>query len=159
MAYSGCVIDSELLVLFVAGRTDGRIIGKHKRLGTFTAADFDVLSGLIVDLGGVVWVTPNTLTETSNLLGQHREPERESLFESLRLLVMEGREVLVHSEDAAGHSSFTQLGLTDSALLRVISASRPLLTTDGELYAAALAEDPNCVLNFNHYRGVELDTR
>ncbi len=159
MPPAGCVVDSMLLVLYVAGRTNARIIAKHRNLGAYTADDFNQLSDLIADLGGVIWLTPNTLTETSNLLGQHGSPEREQLLETLRGLIAVGREVMVQSNDAAEHPLFPELGLTDAALLGIVSSDRPLLTMDGGLYAAALADNQLCALNFNHFRGDELATK
>lgn len=49
-----------------------------------------------------VLVTPNTLTEASNLLGQHGEPERSRLMDGLRYVIEESRETVVASADAAG---------------------------------------------------------
>lgn len=156
MARQGCVVDSMLLVLLVAGRTDLNIIGRHSRLASYSIADFLRLETLIGDWGGMVWVTPNTLTEASNLLGQHFSPERERLLTSLRAAIEEGREVLVRSIDAAMRPVFVELGLTDAAVLSLASADRPLLTSDGKLYAFALADDPQSALNFHHYREPEI---
>ncbi len=154
----GYFVDSELLVLLVAGRTDRRIVERHRRLVTYSSQDFDQLSNTIGDRGGVVWITPNTLTEASNLLGQHGSPERELLYETLALLIAEGREVLVDSSQASINPLFVQLGLADVALLEVISPDRPLLTVDGRLYAAAIAANPQSATNFNHLRTSELVT-
>ena len=145
-----------LLVLLVTGRTDVNIIGRHTRLTSYSLSDFAQLEALIDDWGGVVWVTPNTLTEASNLLGQHLSPEREQLFTSLRAAIEESREIVVHSKDAAAEPVFAELGLTDSAVLSIASADRPLLTSDGKLYAFALADDPQSALNFHHYREPEI---
>lgn len=147
-----------LLVLLVAGRTDRRIIERHRRLEGYSVDDFSVLARLIRNSGGTVWVTPSTLTEASNLLGQHGGAERERLFRTLASLISESREVLVHSSQAATNIHFNDLGLTDAALLEVISPERPLLTADGRLYAAALTSDAQSTTNFNHHRASELGT-
>ena len=152
----GYFVDSELLVLLVAGRTNRRIIERHRRLTAYSAQDFDQLGVIIADRGGIVWVTPNTITEASNLLGQHGDPERELLFRTLATLISECREVLVDSSRASINARFSQLGLADAALLEVISADRPLVTVDGRLYAAALAANPQSATDFNHLRTTEL---
>lgn len=152
----GYFVDSELLVLLVAGRTNRRIVERHRRLAAYSIHDFDLLITVIDRLGNIVWVTPNTLTEASNLLGQHGNPERELLFRTLASLISECREVLVDSSQASINARFSQLGLADAALLEVISADRPLLTVDGRLYAAALAANPQSATNFNHLRTTEL---
>lgn len=152
----GYFVDSELLVLLVAGRTNRRIIRRHRRLTAYSAQDFDQFGVIIADRGGIVWVTPNTLTEASNLLGQHGNPERELPFRTLASLISECREVLVDSRRASINARFSQLGLADAALLEVISADRPLVTVDGRLYAAALAANPQSATDFNHLRTTEL---
>lgn len=99
-----------------------------------------------------VLVTPNTLTEASNLLGQHGEPERSRLMDGLRYVIEESREIVVASVDAAGSKVFRRLGLADSALFEAASAERPLVTVDLELYLAAAAKDPCAAMNFTHLR-------
>lgn len=152
------MVDSMLLVLLVAGRTDVDIVGKHARLDAYSVSDFDLLSNLIADLGGVVWVTPNTLTEASNLIGQHGSPEREQLWTTMRNLIDESHELLIRSSEAAANPLFLELGLTDAALLEIASSQRPLVTVDGLLYATALTDDSGSALNFNHYREYERTT-
>ena len=75
MPASRFLIDANLLVLFVVGKTDRQLIAKHRRLREFSVDDYDRLVGILRMVDQLV-VTPNTLTETSNLLAQHTEPER-----------------------------------------------------------------------------------
>ena len=96
MAPAGFFVDANLLVLFVVGSTGRELIAKHRRLKEYRAADYEALIRLLLrGRDGRVFVTPNTLTETSNLLGQHKEPERSRLFEKLRVLIQESKEVVV----------------------------------------------------------------
>ena len=155
MPQDGCFVDSMLLVLLVAGRTDRRIIGKHRRLDTYSDNDYETLLDLIEEMGRIVWVTPNTLTEASNLLGQHASPEREQLLDTLSALIFESREVMVESAAVAGMERFRELGLADSVLLSAASKERPLLTSDGQLHIAALALNAEGAINFNHHRPEE----
>ena len=145
----GVFVDANLLVLLVAGALDPEIIGRHRRLRTFTRADFEQLLELVGRCGQVL-VTPNTLTEASNLLGQHREPERSRLFTTLRILIGESHEVVVASADAADHPSFPRLGLTDAGLLGLVSQNTPLVTVDLDLYLAAAATNPLSAVNYRH---------
>ena len=84
-----------------------------------------------------VFVTPNTLTESSNLLADRRDTR---FLDQLRILIEESEEIVVASATAAHNSAFARLGLTDTALLEVISVKRPLITVDLELFSAALAK-------------------
>jgi hypothetical protein len=144
------VLDTSLLSLFVVGSAGRDLIGKHKRLREFTVDDFDLLRMLIAEAGGLV-ITPNTLTETSNWLGYIDEPARTRIYEMFRLLIAAGNEQYVQSNAAALAAEFTRLGLTDVVVMEVSQAPRSLLTTDLDLYLAALDRGLAAV-NFNHIR-------
>ena len=150
MHQSSWVIDANLLVLFVVGATGRHLITKHRRLQRFSVEDYDQL--LKLKLTGRVIVTPNTLTEASNLLAQHDDPERSKFFDTLRYTIENSREVVVTSVDASHNSAFNRLGLTDAALLEVVSSKTPLLTVDLELYLAALKREPDSAINFTHFQ-------
>ena len=145
----GLFVDANLLVLLVAGRTDQRLIAKHRRLREFTTADYDSLTNLTVAFGRVL-VTPNTLTEASNLIAQHGDPERTRCFRVLRLLIEKTEEIIIASVDASRNSAFERLGLTDAALLEAVSDATPLVTVDLDLWLAASRKAPNAALNFRH---------
>ena len=149
MPLSGFFIDTNLLVLLIVGSVGEEFIAKHSRLQQFVIEDYRILRNL---LDGVdqVFVTPNTLTETSNLLAQHREPERSRFFEQLRSTIEESREIQVVSEIASQNREFKRLGLTDAALLEVATVETPLLTVDLDLYLAALTKEQDTAVNFRH---------
>lgn len=150
MPPSGHAIDANLLVLLAAGDTDPRIVERHRRLKGFSVEDYFRLRRFISDSGGVVYVTPNTLTEASNLLRQYAEPGRSELSDTLAALIHESRELIVLSADAAAHAAYTYVGLTDAALLTVISADRPLLTVDVLLLAEARRIDVDAAVDFRN---------
>ena len=154
MARAGLFIDANLLVLLVVGSVGRGLISKHKRLrGAYTAEDYDILIDLISPVQRV-FVTPNTLTEASNLLAHQAEPERSQLFDKLRTLIHNNEEIVVASEDASNNSAFRRLGLTDAALLELVTTKSPLLTDDLELYLAALEKGPEAAMNFTHHRNL-----
>ena len=64
---AGLFIDSNLLVLLTVGSVGRDLIAKHRRLREYTAEDYGILVDLLSRFDQV-FVTPNTLTETSNLL-------------------------------------------------------------------------------------------
>ena len=148
---AGCFIDTNLLLLLVVGTTDEGLIDKHSRLNQFAAEDYGLLVDLVSKYSEVL-VTPNTLTETSNLLCQHGEPERSRILSTFRRLIEINKEVVVASLDASRNASFSRLGLTDAALLEIISAETPLITADLKLYLAASSKEPGSALNFTYLR-------
>ena len=149
---SALFIDANLIVLLVVGLAGRELIAKHRRTKMFTVEDFERLIRAISPVAELR-VTPNTLTEASNLLGQHGEPQRSRLLLTLRTLIERSPEIVVASVDAARRDEFPRLGLTDAALLEVVSADAPLLTVDLDLYVAALASGEEAAINFNHWRG------
>ena len=148
---SALFIDANLIVLLVVGQAGRDLIAKHRRTREFTVEDYDRLIQAISQVGELR-VTPNTLTEASNLLGLHREPERKRILLTLRTLIEGSPETVVASADAARRDAFPRLGLTDAALLEVVSADAPLLTVDFDLYRAALESGEEAAFNFNHWR-------
>ncbi len=108
-ARAGLFIDANLLVLLVVGSVDRGLIEKYRRLREYSEEDYDLPLGLLGRFQQV-FVTPNTLTETSDLLGQHAEPERSLLFKGLRFIIQRSREVVVASKDAASNREFERLG-------------------------------------------------
>ncbi len=153
MPANGYFIDANLLLLLVVGSVSLDAIARHRRLREFTQDDYGILIHLI-DRVDRVLVTPNTLTETSNLLGLHGEPERSRFFERFRFIIEETDEIVVASVDAARNGTFTRLGLTDAALLEVATEETPIITVDLDLYLAASSSNPGSAINFTHLRNL-----
>ena len=153
MALKGIFIDANLLVLLVVGATDQALISKHRRLRRFMVEDYERLIELIRQ-AGQVFLTPNTLTEASNLLAQHPNPERSRFFAVLRRIIGKSEEIVVASKTASRNNAFVRLGLTDAALLEVVSEETPLVTVDLELFRAAFATGKVAALNFTHLQAL-----
>ena len=151
MLPSSIYIDANLLVLLVVGATGKELIAKHRRLRTFQIEDYERLVALMSATDNVL-VTPNVLTEASNLLAQHSDPERSRFFDVLRDFVGEAQENFVSSKIASDNRAFARLGLTDAALLEVVSKSNPLVTVDLDLYLTASAKESEAAFNFRHYQ-------
>ena len=94
----GYFLDTNLLVLLVVGSESRELISKHRRLEHYSVEDFDILAEFLEN-ANQLYVTPNTLTETSNLVGQHGEPERSLLMRRLQFLIHESQEVIVSSTE------------------------------------------------------------
>ena len=148
MAGGSLLIDSNLLVLLVVGETDRNLVRRHRRLTMFREGDFERLLEFIGEAEAVC-VTPNTLTETSNLLPYGVQSQRFELFRTLQQMIEERFvEVVVPSDSAARRSEFAVLGLTDAVLLELLSSERRLLTIDVDLYLMAASLEPNAVISF-----------
>lgn len=151
MAVNGYFVDAGLLVLLVVGRVGRDLIRKHRRLREFNAEDFEWLTELL-NRTIAIFVTPNTLSEASNLLRLHGDPERKWFMQELHHLIDENREIVVASVDASNAPEFDALGLTDAALLLASSNGRPILTVDFHLYQRALMRGQHEAINFHNLR-------
>jgi predicted nucleic acid-binding protein len=142
------VLDTNLLVLLVVGHTDKSLIERHKNLSTYDADGFDLLVETLAEYSQVV-LTPNTLTEASNLVRQIGDPHRLRVTLMLGHLIQEHEERYIVSKDAAIEKTFGRLGLTDAALLVVARKQGSLLSADNNLYLAASTEGIEA-FNFAH---------
>lgn len=143
------VLDANVLVLLIVGLTSRSYIRVHKRLSSYTEADFDLLEAYANTADKIV-VTPNTITEASNLVRQIYEPARTSVMYTLRSLTEKVDEVYVESKQATQGAVFLRLGITDAVLLGAEFAAAELLTADLDLYLEATRAGRKAV-NFNHY--------
>ena len=66
----------------------------------------------------------------------------------LQYLIHGSQEIVVASVDASSNSEFERLGLTDAALLEVVTTDTPLLTVDFDLYLAVLDSGEERAVNF-----------
>lgn len=142
------LLDTNLLILFVVGMASREYIGKHKKLTAFDTEDYDELVKIV---GGAteVFVTPNTLTETSNLAAYIGEPARSEVFHALRTVIANSQEKHVPSRTTAERKEFIKLGLTDTALIGASTQDTIVLTTDLDLFLAVV-ENGSGAVNFNH---------
>ncbi|WP_157272165.1 PIN domain-containing protein [Azohydromonas aeria] len=145
-------IDSNLLLLFVVGSASRGYIARHKRLKAFDVADFDLLLQEL-SVASTLVLTPNTLTETSNLIDHIGEPARGHIYRFLRALLQrpEAEERYVPGIQATASAELPRLGLTDCTLLELCDAGVPLITVDLPLFLAALSRGAKAI-NFNHLR-------
>lgn len=148
------VLDSNLLVLLVVGLVDRQLILKHKRTRSFEPEDFDLLTQILSEYEEIV-VTPNVMTEASNLASQVAEPNLSAVRQRIAILAGSLREEYCPSAEATTLAPYLRLGLTDCALLALAGTQAPLLTTDLDLYLEA-AKFNRLAKNFNHLREARL---
>lgn len=144
MPGTGAFLDTNLLVLLAVGSVGREQVGRHRRTRRFSAEDYDRLLRF-VEGQDRVFVTPNTLTEASNLLESRGDAR---FLRQLRHLIDTSCEVVIASATAAASPHFVQFGLADTALLEAISSRAPLLTVDLSLFAAGLRKGPGCAVRF-----------
>jgi hypothetical protein len=144
------LIDTNLFLVLVVGAHDPAHIERFKRTRAYTAGDYDLLTAFVSGFSQLV-VTPNILTEVSNLAGQLSEPLRSEVFASLALLAGQAAERYFPSREAVRESDFIRLGLADVSVLLTAREHVAVLTDDLPLYLKLL-EQRMFVVNFNHLR-------
>ncbi|HEX8904009.1 MAG TPA: hypothetical protein VF771_04165 [Longimicrobiaceae bacterium] len=144
------LVDTNLLLLLVVGAHDPSQITRFKRTAKFSPDDYDRLNDFISDYAELL-VTPNILTEVSNLAGQLADPLRGEVFASLALIANQAMERYFPSRDAVREPDFTRLGLADISVLLAAREKVAVLTDDLELYLE-LAKLRLHVFNFDHLR-------
>jgi hypothetical protein len=141
-------IDTNLLLLLVVGTADRSLISKHKRTQKFTPEDFETLLALLKDYPRIL-VTPNVVTETSNLLRQTHEVTAKRLLQRLREILAVIDERYVRSSDATTVPGYSFLGIADAASLHEPPPGSVLLTDDLPLYLQAMKLGRSAI-NFTH---------
>jgi hypothetical protein len=144
------LLDTNLLILWIAGETELRIIGAHKRLQIFREADYRLICRFIEQNGSQILILHVT-TEAANLLAQIGGPFKMALRRTIRKLTNEHPEIPVSSAAAVAPAEFLRLGLTDAAILTGAGKDTTLLTRDLDLYIAAQKRGI-LATNFEHLR-------
>lgn len=144
------LVDTNILLLYIVGSLSPDQIARHKRTKAFTVEDYWLLDSQLAKLGDIV-VTPNILTEVSNLLGYTDDKARQELLSWLRSRVPSFDERFVPSREAVEAVEFSRLGLTDATILSCPIQDLTVLTDDIHLYLA-LQRRGIKVINFNHLR-------
>ena len=146
----GLLIDTNLLVLLTIGTLSTSQIGKG-RTGHYTVEDFKLLLR-IIDEFQVLIVTPNILTEASNLLEGTSYKGINALsilMEIAKKLEEEYKSSLPIMQDYS--KSYTKFGLSDAVIHAMAKENYIVLTQDLRLCSYLEALGLNA-LNFNHFR-------
>jgi hypothetical protein len=151
------VLDANLTILLVVGLTDPAYISRHKRLQEYDIASLNLLKGIIAASGGVM-VTPNTLTEASNILRYVAEPAKSLIGRTFENFIQRAEETYITSAGAASREQFLSLGLADCALLEIAKNDVAILSVDLDLCIAAEIAGYS-VVNFNHVRDAHYSQR
>jgi predicted nucleic acid-binding protein len=145
----GLLLDTNLLLLLVVGLANEAWIEAHKKLDAYNLLDYEVLRNFITNFE-TLCVTPNTLTECSNLSRQIKGDAKRGISLTLGKLIRSVTELHVRSIEICEGEDCLRLGLTDAVLLALMKQDMTLLTADHDLYQAACGIDPDRATNFNH---------
>lgn len=146
------LLDANLLLLYVVGKTRQDLIGKHRRVKQFNSRDYPLLRKMLCSFSQII-LTPNIVTECSDLLSD--EPKDDFAKSNLKAFIENDDfivfEQYVQSRSAVRMAEYNYLGVADCSLLSLVDSNTVLLTMDHRLAEAATKKNPYS-LNFNHYR-------
>ena len=146
---NGLLIDTNLLLLHLVGRTNKNRIPLFKRTQRYTLDDFELLEILVSQFTTLI-TTPHLLTEL-NSLARLQEPELSKLRTMFKETVEQTQEYYDESRKIVSDASFNRLGLADAAIATLCRRSLLVLTDDLELYYALTVRGFDAI-NFNHIR-------
>lgn len=126
-----------MLVLFVIGSVDPKLLGVAKRVKEYRPSDYDLVYTYL-NLFSEVVLLPNIISEASNLLDHLKGGRREHCMECLAQLVKGGSERCVASISTVEQPEHMALGVADAAVLCALEGDTYLLMADRELYLGAL---------------------
>jgi hypothetical protein len=149
---AGILVDTNLLLLLLAGTVDRKLIGSWKRTQAYVDDDYELLSDLLESNRGLV-ITPHIATEVSNLATSLAKPDHKRFVELFAGYLHKSEERLLALREVALVDVFSHLGLTDTAIVR-FKRRRPLVLTDDLPLALHLERHRLPVVNFNHLRNL-----
>jgi hypothetical protein len=132
----GVFVDTNMLVLYIMGSTDTKYVNRTisgKNNTNYTEDDFD-LAAKFIDYFDRKITSPHILTETSNLLGENKKYDFQSILKGYIKLT---DEIYETSVELAETGYFVDFGLADSSIIysstNIYKDSHLIFTVDGKL--------------------------
>jgi len=152
------LLDSNLLLVLLAGLTDSRLFGRFKRISIYSVGDFELLMRIIARFS-VLLTTPHVLTEVSNLANSLPEDSRRDWLKTMANVLVDDPikpyvdEKWTAAAELADLEHFALFGLTDTAISQ--RASEALILTDDIKLSGYLRNSGTDILNFRDLRQME----
>jgi rRNA-processing protein FCF1 len=144
---NGLLVDTNLLLLYLVGKTNPGRISNFKRTSRYTVEDFNLLGQIMAQFRTLI-TTPHVLTELSNL-GDLQGEERLGFRSWFVHTIEQATEYRDESRLVVKDPSFDRLGLTDAAISALSRHSYLFLTDDLDLYVTLLKRGVD-VVNFSY---------
>jgi hypothetical protein len=141
----GILLDTNILLLYLVGTFDQRIVSTFSRTSNFSENDFIILLKLLA-LFEAKFTTPHILTEVSNLFGN-----RHDLHYSLQAYFMIVQELYITGARLGQNENFVEFGMTDTAILDLYENSYLVVTDDRRFYGLLLNNGVDTI-NFEDIR-------
>ncbi|WP_323384369.1 hypothetical protein [Methanobrevibacter sp.] len=151
------ILDSELLILILAGLCDKGFIKQIKSTKKFSEENYEKLSSILSKFK-IIMTTSHILAEFSNLnRDTHTKKDnnyyRKELFEKFKELLQDEylQEELIDITELTEDRSFNRLGVADIGIKKISkNKDYGVITADLNLYLDLLNSEINCI-NFSHF--------
>lgn len=140
--------DTNILLVYLVGCIDPKLIPKFKRTNAYCKEDFEVLNELFKNFKKFA-TTPNILTEVSNLGGQLSGDAKNSFFIFLSKFIQKTQEEYIESAKISKDEFFIKFGITDRGIFELINTGNYLVITHDFRLSGNF---PNHSVNINHLR-------
>ena len=147
----GLLIDTNLYLLLLVGRTNMEKVGFDKRTQKYVIDDYFLLENTIGRFDKR-YTTPNIITETSNLLGDGKRTTVHGVNRTLADDVKIIQEEHISSFACVSEPAFFKFGITDAVISLIAAQNKILVLTDDLSLYSFLSNIKLPVLNFNHFR-------
>lgn len=149
-SYNGIVIDTNLLLLFLIGIFDIKLVEKARKIRKYSLEDFHKLISIVDYFGNSITLTPNILTEVCNHSENLNQETDFKFFKNLEQLLLKYSE---HHEPSStiiskNQTCFYKLGLTDSTILNLARQNTLVITDDLPLYHFLTSQNFDAI-NYN----------
>lgn len=126
------LLDTNVLVLWIAGNLQPSLIGQHRRLQAYDEDDFTIVDILARRFEDHI-STPHILTETSNLLGSGPQQMVAGASDALNEYIARLDEIYTPAKTIAAMPEMLALGLADSAVYHLGAADIQIVSMDFHL--------------------------
>lgn len=137
---NGVIVDTNLLLVLLAGNVQRGLVGKVARTDEYTVADYEMITNLLVEFDSLILVSP-VLTEIGFFLEKNNDQAMQTqLYNELVRMVLDDttRESRVYSDVVVEDPDFGRLGYADVAILKIAEIHHHLIfTADSPLHVEA----------------------
>lgn len=131
------IIDSNLLLVLLAGECDSKKLGVAKGLKEYSEQHLIWIASFYKS-ASIILTVPNILTEVSDLMGEGDELIVQGMDRAFAQFATRVSEIYYPSKSIVDKANFWKVGLADAVILECVEDNNAcLLTADHHLYGVA----------------------
>lgn len=140
----GVLVDTNILLLFLVGLFDTKLISNFKHTKKFTVEDYETLDAFLSNFNSFI-TTPNIITEVANLSGHLAEDRKEEFSHVFARMIKQLQEFYLVSAEVVEMREFAKLGITDTGIIHLSRDDYFVLTDDFALSQSLEKTRSTCI--------------